>query len=146
MIIVADTSALLAAFSPAESDHHDCLAYLNAHGQFVYSPMVLTEFDHLVRARSGRFDTALDAHRQLLARVEAGSDLIADIEMADHLAAAGLREKHRDMELDLADALGVVLARKYSTDLIFTLDEGDFRRLRPLDDFTHFRIMPKDVV
>jgi hypothetical protein len=52
-------------------------------------------------------------------------------------------EKYRDLEIGLADASIVVLAHKYGTREILTLDERHFRALRTIDR-KKFRLLPAD--
>jgi uncharacterized protein len=52
MIIVADTSALFAAFDAAQREHDDAVDVMESE-LLVISPMVLTELDHLVRRAAG---------------------------------------------------------------------------------------------
>jgi predicted nucleic acid-binding protein len=40
--------------------------------------------------------------------------------------------------LDLADAVNVVLAERYETDVVLTLDRRNFRAVRPLNSHTAF--------
>jgi predicted nucleic acid-binding protein len=150
VIIVADTSALVAVFNPDDPDHERCSALFHEVGGFVYSPLVITELDHLVRARV-HYQAAQQAYCDLLERVAGSSatDYIGQLTIEDYLAARDLREKYGDMRLDLADCFAVALARDWGTNQIFTLDEGDFRRLTPLpgadSGFDHFRILPTDL-
>jgi uncharacterized protein len=45
----------------------------------------------------------------------------------------------------LADAVGVILADRYKTDRIFTLDQRDYRAIEPLTPgMKAFRILPAD--
>ncbi|WP_370592640.1 hypothetical protein [Streptomyces sp. NBRC 109706] len=56
-----------------------------------------------------------------------------------------MRLKHEGLRLDLADAVGVVLAHRYRTDRVLTLDRRDFRAITPLTPgFESFRILPTD--
>ena len=57
--------------------------------------------------------------------------------------AAGVVERYSDLRIGLADASIVVLAAKYGTTRVLTLDERHFRAMRPLhaDAFT---ILPAD--
>ncbi|GAB3219883.1 type II toxin-antitoxin system toxin ribonuclease C26 [Glycomyces halotolerans] len=149
MIIVADTSALLAVFNPRDPDHERCSGLFNSTGGFVYSPLVFTELDHLIRRRVN-YQAARQAYEDLLERVAGpeATDYVGQLSVEDYLAVRELRDKYDDMELDLADCFAVALARDWGTNLIFTLDETDFRRLTPLSDgrpgFDCFRILPAD--
>ena len=47
--------------------------------------------------------------------------------------------------IGLADAMNVVLAREFRTDVIATLDRRHFRMLRPLTKHDAFRLLPDDI-
>ncbi|WP_199038893.1 type II toxin-antitoxin system VapC family toxin [Glycomyces salinus] len=143
MIVIADTSALLAAFGRTEPEHDAAVSVLNAE-TFVLSPMVLTELHHLAYARSG-FDTAHAVIGVLLGRLADGDDVLGAITLERLQIAHEVQRKYSTLELDLADCVGVVLADEYKTDLIFTLDQRDFRAIRPLTaGFDSFKILPAD--
>jgi uncharacterized protein len=143
VIIVADTSALFAGFDASQREHADAAAVME-HEMLVISPLVLTELDHLVRRDIG-FPAAVQAADALLARVAAGKYKLAELKPDDLITAQGVRGKYEDLKLDLADAVGVVLADKFKTDRIFTLDQRDFRAITPLTKgFSAFRILPAD--
>lgn len=143
MIVVADTSALFAAFDVAQPAHDAALAVME-HELLAISPMVLTELDHLIH-RSVGFPAAMQAMTALTARISDGAYKLGELRPADLLAAQGVRGKYESLRLDLADAIGVVLADRYRTDRIFTLDQRDFRAITPLTaGLDAFRILPAD--
>jgi predicted nucleic acid-binding protein len=47
--------------------------------------------------------------------------------------------------IGLADAMNVVLAREFRTDVIATLDRRHFRMLRPMTKHDAFRLLPDDI-
>ena len=53
MITVADTSGIIAASDRNASESTACRAVLQEAGTVIISPLVLTEVDHLARARFG---------------------------------------------------------------------------------------------
>ena len=59
------------------------------------------------------------------------------------LAAHAVLENHPGVRL--ADAMNVVLAREFRTDVIATLDHRHFRVIRPLTPHSAFRLLPDDV-
>jgi predicted nucleic acid-binding protein len=143
VIVIADTSALLAAFGKAEPEHDAAAEVLSAE-TFVLSPLVLTELHHLAYKRSG-FATARAVIGALLARLADGDDVLGEITLDRLQAAHEVQGKYAELELDLADCIGVVLADAYETDRIFTLDQRDFRAVRPLTPkFGAFKILPAD--
>lgn len=144
MIIVADTSALLAAFDPEEPFSEAAEAVMQSETLHI-SPLVMTELDHLVR-RSFSFDYATNVCTQIIEDFRNGMHQLAQITPEDFATANQVRSDYRGLELDLADTVGVALAAKYRTNRIFTLDQRDFRAIKPLTPaFDHFEILPIDL-
>lgn len=144
MIIVADTSALYAAFDAAQAEHRAAVQVIE-HELLAISPLVITELDHLVHRDLG-FPAAMQVMDALNARIEYGQYKLAELRHADLAAAHAVRIKYEGLRLDLADAVGVVLADRYKTDQIFTLDQRDFRAVVPLTaGLDAFRILPADL-
>lgn len=143
MIIVADTSALYAAFDAAQREHRDT-ADIVAREVLVISPLVITELDHLVHRDLG-FPAAIQVMEALAAGMADGQYKLADLKPADLVVAHEVRMKYEGLRLDLADAVGVVLADRYKTDRILTLDQRDYRVITPLTPgLSAFRILPVD--
>lgn len=143
MIIVADTSALYAAFDASQPEHHASVEILE-HQLLAISPLVMTELDHLVHRDHG-FPATMQIMEALNSRIADGRYKLADLKYADLASAHEIRAKYEGLRLDLADAIGVVLADRYSTNQIFTLDQRDFREISPLTSrFSSFRILPAD--
>ncbi|MBF6349429.1 MULTISPECIES: type II toxin-antitoxin system VapC family toxin [Nocardia] len=143
MIIVADTSALFAAFDADQHEHEQALSVME-NETLIISPLVLTELDHLTRRDLG-FSAAMKITDALLARAIEGSYRLAELKHIDLSAAQSVRAKYEGLQLDLADAVGVALADRYKTDCIFTLDQRDFRAIEPLTPgLRSFRIFPAD--
>ncbi|MEU5327899.1 PIN domain-containing protein [Streptomyces parvus] len=143
MIIVADTSALYAAFDAAQTEHAAAAKILE-HERLAISPLVVTELDHLVHRDLG-FPAALQVMEALNSRMDDGQYRLAELRLADLHTAHEVRQKYEGLRLDLADAVGVVLADRYRTDRIFTLDQRDFRAMSPLTPgLDSFRILPAD--
>lgn len=94
---------------------------------------MLYEVDHLLVARFGKdcrtADLVLD---DLLTSAEEGAVLMPPVGRDDLRVAQKIIEQYRGLRLDLADAVTVVLAERYLTNDILTLDEKDFRAVRPL--------------
>ncbi|MBH0778246.1 type II toxin-antitoxin system VapC family toxin [Nocardia bovistercoris] len=143
MIVVADTSALFAAFDADQSEHEQALRVMEQE-TLIISPLVLTELDHLTRRDLG-FPAAMKITDALLDRALEGRYRLAELKHVDLSTAQSVRAKYDGLRLDLADAVGVALADRYKTDCIFTLDQRDFRAIEPLTPgFRAFRIMPAD--
>jgi len=125
-LIVIDTSALYAALVNTER-HHDRArrALEQAASPLILSPFVLCELDYLLRTSVG-IETELRFLEELAVSVYALAAFDAD----DVDQAARIIEQYADLEVGLADASIVVLAERYGTDRILTLDERRFRTLR----------------
>lgn len=143
MIVVADTSALFAAFDAGQREHAAAAAVMEEE-LLLLSPLVLTELDHLVHRDFG-FGAAVQVAQALTDRMTDGRYLLASLTNADLTGAAQVRNHYTSLKLDLADAVGVVLADRHRTNAIFTLDQRNFREIVPLTKgFDAFRILPAD--
>lgn len=81
----------------------------------------------------------------LNARMADGQYRLAGLKPADLAAAHEVPMKYEGLRLDLADSVGVVLADRYRTDRILTLDHRDYRAITRLTPgLTAFRILPAD--
>ena len=137
--MILDTSGLLAALDARSARHTDAQAALvRADPPLVLSPFVLAELDYLVTARVGSHAT-----RDLLEDVGRAAYELAPIEPADVALAASVIDRYHDLGIGLADASIVVLAERYGTARVLTLDERHFRALRTLDGGP-FTLLPAD--
>jgi uncharacterized protein len=144
VIVIADTSGIIAASDRKAPESAACREILQQAGTVVISPLVLTEVDHLARARFGTSarTTIIDF---ILGQARQQRFQIADtgIEILD--TARVVQQQYAALELDLADAVNVGLAAQYRTDTVLTLDRRDFRAIRPLTPHTSFRLLPDDL-
>ena len=137
--MILDTSGLLAAVDGSQRHHAAAARVLReATGPLVLSPFVLAELDYLITTR-----ISPAAARLLASQVEKGAFRLECLDADD--VAAGLRvlERFDDLDIGLADASLVVLADRYDTRDILTLDERHFRALRDTKGRA-FRILPAD--
>jgi predicted nucleic acid-binding protein len=144
LILVADTSGLLAAFDASEAEHERAREVMSSESLLIL-PFVLAELDHLIFREFG-FDATVSAVSAVTDRVSDGDYELAAVKNEDVTRALGVRIQYASLELDLADAVGVVLADRYRTNRIFTLDQRDFRAIKPLTKgFDAFTILPADL-
>jgi predicted nucleic acid-binding protein len=144
VIVVADTSGLLAAFDKSQAHHSGARSVLLSE-HLLISPFVLTELDHLVRRDLG-FEAAMSIMDALAARMDTGQYRLASIHLADLQSAQQVRRAYLNLSLDLTDAINVVLADRHQTNLLLTFDHRDFRVVRPLGPrFAGFQLLPADV-
>ncbi|MEE1940956.1 PIN domain-containing protein [Streptomyces sp. TRM 70361] len=144
IIVIADTSGLLAALDSAHPEHHASNEAIMAAGLLVMSPLLLAEIDHVATRELGR-EAALSAVDDIRHWMRRGRIALPEI-TEDHLdVAQSVRARYRDLDLDLADAVNVALAAEYDTDAVLTLDRRDFRAVRPLGRYKAFRVLPDDL-
>ncbi|MGW2210645.1 PIN domain-containing protein [Streptomyces sp. NPDC001781] len=144
IVVVADSSGLLAALDSAHPEHQASNEAIMAAGLLVISPLLLAEIDHVATRELGR-EAALSAVDDIRHWVRRGRVVLPEI-TEDHLGAAqSVRARCRDLDLDLADAVNVALAAEYDTDAVLTLDRRDFRAVRPLGRHKVFRVLPDDL-
>lgn len=104
----------------------------------ILSPFVLAELDYLISTRAGP-----QAELKILGDVAAGIYTLAEFDRVDVGQAAEVVERYKDMRIGLTDASLVILAAKYGTTRLLTLDEKHFRAIRPLGG-NAFTILPAD--
>ena len=135
--MIVDTSALLAFFDRSEPDHAAVAAAIGkATEPLVVSPYVVAELDYLVATRHG-----VSAELAVLDELASGAWDLPSMSGNDLGAARALIERYADQEIGVADASIVILAGRYGTRQVATLDRRHFDVLRPLDG-GRFRIVP----
>ncbi|MFF2551247.1 type II toxin-antitoxin system VapC family toxin [Nocardia sp. NPDC058058] len=144
MIVVADTSGLLAMFNRSDPEHFAVRRAADAASALVVSPLALTEVHHVASVRAGR--KVADAILGRLAdRIAETRIVIGEIGAPQLRSALEVRSAYYDLNLDIVDATCVVLADHFDTDRILTLDRRDFRVLRPLSRYAAFQVLPDDL-
>jgi uncharacterized protein len=135
--VIVDTSALLAFFDTDEPDHEAVLAVLEgATEPLVVSPYVVAELDNLVASR-----LSVSAQLAVLRELASGAWDLATFGTEDLSQARDVVERYGDQPIGLADASNVVLAARYRTRTIATLDRRHFEVLR-LVGGARFTILP----
>lgn len=136
-MIIADTSGLLALFNRAEPAHQAVVRVVEAAAEpLVVPPYVVAEVDYLVASRHGT-----EAELKVLAELAGGGWILAQFEEDDLQRAAAVVDRYRDQQIGVADASVVVLADRFSTRRILTLDRRHFEVLRPLSG-GRFSLLP----
>jgi predicted nucleic acid-binding protein len=126
--VIVDTSALLAFFDSREP-LHDAVAeaLTSASGLLVISPYVLAEVDYLVATRHG-----LAAELAVLDELTGGAWELASLDVPALQETRAVIEKYDDQNIGLADASMVILAERYRTSEIATLDRRHFGVMRTI--------------
>jgi predicted nucleic acid-binding protein len=126
-VIVADTSGLLALFDRGEPEHQAVSdAVSRVVGPLVVSPYVVAELDYLVGTRIG-----VAQELAVLRELSGGAYVLPEFGPSDMAKAANVVERYRDQDIGIADASIVVLAERYATRQLLTLDRRHFGVLRP---------------
>jgi len=126
--VIVDTSALLAYFDADEPDHEAVSRVIGASGELlVVSPYVVAELDYLVATRVG-----VDAELAVLQELSGGAWELASFGRRELELAASIIRKFDDQRIGVADASNVVLADRYGTRTVATLDRRHFGVLRPV--------------
>lgn len=128
-MIIADTSGLLASFNDREPQHEGVRRCLDeTTDALVVSPYVLAELDYLISTRIG-----VAAELAMLRELTSPAYELAIMSAADLGTAADIVERYQESNIGLTDASLVVLAGRYRTHRILTLDHRQFHALRALD-------------
>lgn len=144
IVVIADTSGLIAALDADHPDGEGARTVMHSAGMLVISPVLLSELDHLVTREFGR-KAALEVIDDLRRRIDEGRAEIPYINGRILGLAQDIRRRYQALDLDIADAVNVVVAAEYETDAILTLDRRDFRAMKPLADYNAFRLLPDDL-
>ncbi|GII88378.1 ribonuclease VapC26 [Sphaerisporangium siamense] len=142
MTIVVDTSAILALFDEAYDEHRPIAEIVTgASDPLVVSPLIVAEVDYMLWSRFGAA-----AARRFAEDIVSGAYDLAEWTADDHAAALAVTSQYQDDKdyVGFADASNVVLADRYRTIRLLTLDQRHFRRLRPLWGADHFVLLPYD--
>ncbi len=144
IVVVADTSGLLASLDAEHPCGPGARETLDRASSLIVSPVILSELDHLATREFGR-GAAVTAVDDLCRRIRVGRAELATVSVSTVEQAQMVRAHYGALNLDLTDAVNVVIARDYDTDAILTLDRRDFRAITPLSTHTSFRLLPDDL-
>jgi hypothetical protein len=100
------------------------------------SPYVVAELDYLVASRLG-----VTAELAVLRELAGGAWDLPGFGAEDLADALRLIERYADQPIGLADASNVVLAARYRTRTVVTLDRRHFEVVRPLGG-GRFTVLP----
>ncbi|MHB8287675.1 MAG: PIN domain-containing protein [Acidimicrobiales bacterium] len=137
-MLVCDTSGLLAYFDASDTYCARVSSVIEADpGPFVVSPYVVAELDYLLATRSGE-------HAEVIAMTELseGAWEIPSFGQSDLRYACSVIERYQDQGIGVADASLVILAKRYRTDRLLTLDHRHFRMIRTVEG-RPFTLLPE---
>lgn len=134
-IAIVDSGALVAVANRADPDHRSCLEAMQTPGVHLMIPaLCVAEAAYLIAGSGGP---------PAEARFVRG---LRDLDVAapasdDWTRIADLVDRYSDLPLGTVDASVVVLAERFETDLLVTLDRRHFNVVRP-DHAEGFRLLP----
>ncbi len=136
-MLICDTGGLL-AWIDGDHPYHGAIRELMSSAEAVTSPLILAEFDYLLRARF----SPQQVRTVLQAFFRSGVE-VAIMSQAALEEALRVDRAYADLNVGLADASLVVLAQQHTTTSLLTLDERHFRAMTPLQGGS-FRLLPVD--
>ena len=139
-MIVLDTSIVLAVMDRRDVNHERVRVWMEGvQDELCTTPLVLAELDYLIPKRGG-----YAAAQALREDFQDGAYLLEWWRSAlrETIATTSLYES---IDLGLTDASLIALAAHLETTRVATLDECNFRAVRPLrGDATSFTLLPAD--
>ncbi|MFI6312436.1 type II toxin-antitoxin system VapC family toxin [Nocardia fusca] len=144
MIVIGDTSGLVAAFNSADPEHTAARAALQQAALTIVSPLVLLEVEHITTRNLNR-RAAYAVNDWILAQERTGRIEVPTVSADLLRVARRVQNSYLALRLDLTDATNVSLAERYETVAVLTLDRRDFRAISPLTGDAAFRLLPDDL-
>ncbi len=126
-MLIVDTGPLLATADAADPHHAACRALLETHpGPLVTTALVVTEAGWLIRRQ---VDMAAEAG--FYRAISDGEVVVEALTNEDWARVGELIQTYSDLGIDAADASVIAVAERYGETTIATLDQRDFRVVRP---------------
>lgn len=139
MTLVLDAGALYVQANRADPLHDAVVRTIDAEpGALITSEAAAQEADYLIGSRLG-----LDAELAFLTDLASGAFEVACLDLAARAEVERVARRYRDLRLGLADATLVVLAGRYRTTRVASVNLHHLRAVEPLHgDF--LTILPVD--
>ncbi|MFG3339014.1 PIN domain-containing protein [Glycomyces sp. NPDC048151] len=141
--MIIDSSAVIAVLDEDCAEHEIVATAIEGlEGPLVVSPLVVAELDFMLSKKLGR-----RAAEKFNDDVVLGAYELASWTPADHAEALQVaRSFNGDDYIGVTDASNVVLADRYRTTRIATLDQRHFRKLQPIWGPDYFTLIPFDPI
>lgn len=137
--LIVNAGVLYAQADADEPLHGVIRSLLEAEREdLVTSQVVVAEADYLILKRLG-----IEVELAFLDDLAEGTYVVDALKPHEFALAREVATRYRDLELGLADASLVVLAARWQTRRILTLDERAFRTVTPLQG-GYFTVLPAD--
>jgi predicted nucleic acid-binding protein len=125
--LILDTGPLYASLDRSDQDHAACRALIEGASEPLVIPApVLVEVDYWIHVRLN--PGALVA---LLADIDAGAYVVADLERADYVRVRELCDRYADADIGFVDAAVLAIVERLGEPKLATLDRRHFGLLRP---------------
>jgi len=125
--LILDTGPLYASLDRSDQDHVACRALIEgAHEALVIPAPVLVEVDYWIQQRLN--PGVLVA---LLADIEAGAYVVADLVREDYTRIRELCDRYADADIGFVDAAVLAIVERLGESKLATLDRRHFGLLRP---------------
>src|SRR5262249_20719091 len=144
MIVIGDTSGLVAAVNSSDPEHQAARSAWQQASTTVISPLVFAEIEHIMTHYGGR-TAAYTVNGWLLEQPRTPRVQVPEVSPETLRRARRVQNHYASLHLDLTDAVNVILAETYETAAVLTLDRRDFRTVRPLTDHEGFLLLPDDL-
>ncbi len=138
MTVVADTGALYALYDADDVHHADVRRVIeDERGPIIIPVVILAELDYLLRGFLG-----IGAELDFLEGIASGAYILEASTPEDLARARELIATYRALDIGLVDAAVVATAERLNIYRILTMDERDFRAIRPRRG--SFTLLPAD--
>jgi len=125
--LILDTGPLYASLDRSDQDHVACRSLIEgAHEALVIPAPVLVEVDYWIQQRLN--PGVLVA---LLADIEAGAYVVADLVSEDYTRIRELCDRYADADIGFVDAAVLAIVERLGESKLATLDRRHFGLLRP---------------
>jgi uncharacterized protein len=140
LAIVADSGGIFALYDRKDRHHAAVRHVVDEERSLVVIPSaILGELDYLLRQHLG-----IQAEIDFIESIMSGSFTLEDLRPPDVVRCHELVTTYRDLDLGLADAAVIATAERLNIERILTVDERDFRAVRPRGG-RPFLLLPADV-
>lgn len=127
MALILDTGPLYASLDRSDADHAACRALIEGADEPLVIPApVLVEVDYWIQQRL--HPGALVA---LLADIEDGAYVVADLVVSDYARVRELCDRYADSDIGFVDAAILAIVERLNEPKLATLDRRHFGLLRP---------------
>jgi len=137
--VIADSGALYALYDADDAHHAAVRAVVEKISVPLVVPVaILAEVDYLLREF-----LSVDAEIDFLDALASGAYTMEPLTHQDLGRALELIEQYRDLDLGVADSAVIATAERLGVQRILTVDERDFRAVRPRSG-EPFHLLPTD--